>query len=193
MSKAQANRRVFLSSAAQLAAGCAAMGVCRPDVIQAAPERKTLARYDSYCGIFCGSCPSCVQSEFATNPAMVKCLGCKSVKTAPHCAKCEIKACAKQKGVEYCSMCKQYPCDQLKAFHNNGRDYRLLAADNLVQIRDQGVDKWLQQQKNRWVCPNCKMRFSFKDAACPRCRKPVYSAAQEAEALKKKQTGAASG
>ena len=40
-----------------------------------------------------------------------------------------------QKQLQNCSECKQYPCEQLQAFHHNGRDYRLLAANNLEQIR----------------------------------------------------------
>ena len=180
------NRRIFLQSAAQLAAGCAVLGVgC--EVAQAVPaSNSTGARYDSYCGIYCGSCALCVKTESGASFNNMQCLGCKSGKTAPHCTKCKIKDCAQQKQLDNCAGCKQYPCEQLKAFHNNGRDYRLLAANNLEQIRDVGVEKWLQQQKTRWVCPKCKTRFSFRDSVCPKCHAPVYTAAAEAAALKKK-------
>lgn len=176
-------RRDFLAHAGLLTIGGAACCAV-PGRAEAAKAARVVGRYDSYCGIYCGSCKAEIESEKATNPAQLKCLGCKSRKVADHCLKCTIKACALQKKVEQCCDCKEYPCEQLKAFHHNGRDYRLVAAQNLETIRKDGVKKWLAAQQTRWTCPKCKGRFGLADKACPNCGGKVNTIADEAATLK---------
>jgi predicted RNA-binding Zn-ribbon protein involved in translation (DUF1610 family) len=175
------SRRAFLDASGKVAFGMAASRLCAG----AEEATKRQPRYDSYCGLYCGACPNLVQSEAAASPDKVKCLGCKSGTAAGWCAKCNIKQCAAAKGFESCSQCQECPCEQLKAFHNVGRDYRLLAAKNLNDIRGKGQQTWLKEQKARWTCPGCGTRFSWKDEACPKCGKQVYTCKKEAQSLRK--------
>ena len=178
------NRRNFLAKSGLVAVGGLAFGAfARP--AEASRSTHIKPRFDSYCGIYCGACTLALNGQKATDAAEIKCLGCKSKKTADHCTKCDIKRCAKEKNVEVCSDCKEYPCDQLKAFHHNGSDYRLVAAHSLETIHEVGVQKWLTQQKTRWTCHKCKAHFGFQDKVCPRCGGKIFTCAEEAAKLKK--------
>jgi len=126
-----------------------------------------------------------IQGEQAKTADKVKCLGCKSGRTAGWCSKCKIKQCAKGRGLGFCSQCDEYPCAKLKAFHNCGRDYRLLAAKNLEEIKEKGAQKWLAEQKARWSCPQCRARFSWRDDVCKKCGRELFSCKKEAAALRR--------
>jgi len=173
-------RRVFLDSSGRImlgaAAGCALGGAAAG----AAGARKACS--DSYCGLYCGACKALIDSEKAKDADDVKCLGCKSRTTAGWCSKCEIRACAQGKGAENCADCNAYPCKKLKAFHHNGRDYRLLGAKNCDAIREHGASAWLKERKARWTCKACGTRLSWKDDACPKCGKDILSCKEEAAA-----------
>lgn len=177
------SRRHFMDHSGKLVLAAAAAGVL-PQA-RGAEAEKPKARCDSYCGLYCGACPNMLKSQAAKKPEDVKCLGCKSGKTAKWCSKCKIKDCAQANGVEFCSECEAYPCPKLDDFHNCGKDYRLLAAKNLEAIQEKGGDAWLKEQKKRWTCPTCKARFSWRDEVCPKCRKDLLSCKDEAKALKK--------
>ena len=179
------SRRRFLDCSGRAIAGAAV--ACVAAQTHAGEAKATRSRYDSYCGLYCGACPNLLKSEGAKDPAKVKCLGCKSGKTVGWCSKCKIKQCAQEQGVAFCSECDMYPCEKLQAFHNNGRDYRLLASKNLDTIRDKGHGAWLKEQRKRWTCPTCGARFSWRDNTCPKCGKKVLSCEQEAAGLKKQQ------
>jgi len=176
----QQNRREFLETSARMACGALALGAACPLL----GAEKLAASPDSYCGLYCGACQNLLAGRKETDPEKIKCLGCKSDKTAGWCAKCEIKACAKGKGLESCGECKELACEKLKAFHNNGRDYRLVAEKNCLAIQATGHDQWLKDQKQRWTCPKCKARFSWNDEVCPTCGADVLSVKEEAAAYR---------
>jgi hypothetical protein len=114
----------------------------------------------------------------------VKCLGCKSDKTAGWCAKCNIKTCAVEKGIDSCGECDSFPCEKLTAFQNNGKDYRLLAEKNCHTVKEKGRKEWLKEQRKRWTCPECGALFSWNDEACPKCKADVLSCKEEAAAYR---------
>jgi hypothetical protein len=176
------NRREFLDVSARVACGALAVGSLCP--LSAAEKAK--ANPDSYCGLYCGACKNLQTSSKATDPEKVKCLGCKSEKTAGWCSKCDIKACAKEKGLESCGECKDLACEKLKAFQNNGKDYRVLAEKSCLYIKAKGHDRWLTAQKKRWTCRKCGAQFSWNDETCPKCGADVRSCKEEAQAYRKK-------
>ena len=178
------SRRGFLDSSGKMVVGAAAAGLLCEAAEGAA--KKPRARCDAYCGLYCGACANLIRSANARKPSDVKCLGCKSAKPPKWGSTCKIKACAKERGHDFCSQCKDYPCEKLHDFHYCGRDYRLLGAHNCEVIRDKGPEAWLKERKKRWTCPKCGTRFSWNDETCPKCGAKLFSAKQEADALRKK-------
>ncbi|MBT3286592.1 MAG: DUF3795 domain-containing protein [Victivallales bacterium] len=176
------DRREFLGTSAKVTCGALALGAVCP--LSAA--EKTKAKPDSYCGLYCGGCKNLQTSSKATDPAKVKCLGCKSDKTAGWCAKCDIKTCAKEMDVDSCGECDMFPCEKLTKFQNNGKDYRILAEKNCKTIQAKGHKQWLKDQKERWACPKCKATFSWNDEKCPKCGADVLSCKEEATAYRAK-------
>lgn len=191
--QAQFNRREFLRKSTAASAGvvglCACGGVVCGKAYAAVAAGKF--QYDGYCGDYCGACPNMVASEAAAKSSDIKCFGCKLPRPGGKKATCQIRACAVEKGVQHCSACKDYPCTQLRAYHTRSRSkvnkakpgYTWLAAYNLERIKAVGVEKWLDEQRERWTCPKCKTRFSWKDETCPKCHVPILSADQEAGKL----------
>jgi len=178
------SRRSFLDVSGRLALGGAAAGLACAAAEGAA--RKPKARPDATCGLYCGACANLLRSEQARKPSDVTCLGCKSAKPPKWGSKCKIKACATKRGLEFCAQCKDYPCEKLHDFHYCGRDYRLLGAHNCEIIRSKGPAAWLKERKKRWTCPKCGTRFSWKDETCKKCGAKLFTAKQEADALRKK-------
>lgn len=182
--KDSVTRRTFLDSTGKTMAGGLCIFAFTPVTggAEAAKARRQ-GTYGAYCGLYCGACKNLYESERARKSSEVKCLGCKDSKNAGHCAKCEIRACARRKRLEYCAECDEYPCDKLKAFHLfEDRDYRILGQKNCEFIHEKGGGAWLAERKERWTCPNCHERFTWKDEKCPNCRKDVLSCTEEAAA-----------
>lgn len=186
-------RREFLNKSTATAAGVVGMCMCGRfcGTAEAAAAGAGKVQYEGYCGDYCGACPVMIESEKATKKADIKCYGCKQNKPTGGPGGCKIKQCAVKKGVKSCAKCKEYPCEQLRKYHNSSKSkqdntkpgYTLLAAYNLERIKEGGAEKWLVEQKERWSCPKCKTRFSWKDAKCPKCGGEILSADQEADQL----------
>jgi rubrerythrin len=51
--------------------------------------------------------------------------------------------------------------------------YHLGVMKNLDDIRQNGVDAWLQTQDARWRCPECETKFAWQDETCKNCDSPV--------------------
>jgi len=173
-------RREFLGHAAKASCGSLALGVACPALAAGSPKPNP----DSYCGIYCGACKNLRASAKETDPAKVKCLGCKSGKTAAWCTECKIKACAENKGLTSCGECKGFPCKKLTEFHNNGRDYRVLAEKSCHSVKEKGHAQWLKDQKKRWTCPKCGAALKWSDDTCPKCGIDILSGKEEAAAYR---------
>ena len=150
-------------------------------------------RYDSPCGLYCGSCGSLLATmegkieerakEWGMKPEDVVCHGCLSEHTASFCNACEFKDCAKAKGIEYCFECNEYPCQKLKDFQGDEWPHHSLVFKNCDRLKEVGVKQWLAEQKERWKCSSCEKTFMWYDEKCSGCGGDVYNAKDEAEDL----------
>jgi hypothetical protein len=146
-------------------------------------------RYDTFCGLYCGACDVLIANKndavdalaqaWNLEPEQLRCCGCKSAVNAVYCVDCDIKRCAESKGVEYCFECGEYPCSRLVAFRNDEHSHHSVVLQNLGLVQSQGIEQWLEQQRDRWSCPNCGTEFSWYARTCAACGGELYSCEDE--------------
>ncbi len=91
------------------------------------------------CGLYCGLC-SKYQSK-----APSRCIGCKSGEQHSWCS--IWNCCVKKHGFETCAECNEiFKCE---IFIRRKVSEWVPAADNLSQIKQNGLDSWLQNQQER--------------------------------------------
>jgi len=150
-----------------------------------------MQRYDTYCGIYCGACEviNAIPDEekkrvislfenkvpnWHATPKQIKCSGCKPDDVFVNCAMCPIRPCAQSKGVDFCMDCAEFPC-QIYTFLEMGSDQIPVLKHlkenikNLEFIKDNGLEKWLADQENKWRCPQCGARFAWYMEKCKSC------------------------
>jgi predicted RNA-binding Zn-ribbon protein involved in translation (DUF1610 family) len=145
--------------------------------------------YDSYCGLYCGSCPVLLANErgiverraaeWKTKLEDLRCFGCRSETNAIFCTDCVVRDCARDRGVKSCSECGEYPCKMLKDFQADEHSHHSVVLKNLETIKEKGLDVWLEEQRARWTCPACGARFTWYDEKCPECGAETYDCRAE--------------
>lgn len=140
----------------------------------------------AYCGLYCGSCPIFRQTEDHLKGKIEKpsviCRGCRSDVLSPWCSKCSLKDCAKGKSIRFCFACSDFPCDNLNTFANDPNyPYHKEILENLQMIKNEGIQNWLKQQKERWSCSTCQIRLNWRETACPECGKVANGYANHGE------------
>jgi hypothetical protein len=143
----------------------------------------------SACGLYCGACyhyrASCPDGEHLLSEESrggrplegYGCRGCRSelLYVHPGCRECGIRACADSRGLQHCGECDELACERLLAFQTDGRKHHLEIVENLRVLKDQGHEKWLQEQALRWQCSECGMAFSWYEGTCHLCGAAVTS------------------
>ncbi|MFB0921118.1 MAG: DUF3795 domain-containing protein [Oscillospiraceae bacterium] len=82
-------------------------------------------------------------------------------------ARCEILA---RGQVRFCFECKDFPCKRLKALDKRYRTkYNMSMIENLISIRDFGMESFLRSQAEKWCCPSCGGAVSCHTGICVRC------------------------
>jgi hypothetical protein len=148
--------------------------------------------HDAYCGLNCGACPvgranesgdtdllAKMAEDWGRNAGDLICEGCKAEITADFCSRCGMRLCAREKGLEFCIECSDYPCWVLSAFRNDDAPHHSMVLRNLEQIRNLGVEGWLEAQAARWSCPVCGKRFGWYDETCEGCGGKLYNSVSE--------------
>lgn len=119
------------------------------------------------CGLYCGNCPSYGNG----------CGGCLSSEVAEECHNCfnGFRACAAERGITRCSECCDMPCERLENFSKqhvvNGIVHHEHVIRNLIEMRDEGIEKFLRRMDDETRCPNCSKRIIWYDKTCPSCAK----------------------
>lgn len=96
------------------------------------------------CGMNCGVCLHYLRAQN-------KCPGCftgRKVNEKP--IKCSRRLCKKRNG-DFCYDCDSYPCESIKTLDERYRKrYGMSEIENLKYIRDNGIDKFIEQQENKY-------------------------------------------
>ncbi len=118
----------------------------------------------------CGmNCMVCYKHCYHKKP----CAGCLNSDAGKpeHCRKCKIKECVGKKGVSYCYECSEYPCKQIK---NLEKSYNIRYGASLILnsqfVKENGLNKFMKQQKEIYTCPNCGGIISIHDSECSECQ-----------------------
>jgi hypothetical protein len=128
------------------------------------------------CGINCGTCMA-YQREKNT------CAGCMnpSGNKANHCVSCSIKNCEylKQTDSKFCYDCVKFPCTRMKNLDKRYRTrYKTSLINNLITIKEIGIESYLQNENVRWTCPDCGIAICVHRPLCEGCGKentdPVF-------------------
>ncbi|MDE6961897.1 MAG: DUF3795 domain-containing protein [Lachnospiraceae bacterium] len=118
----------------------------------------------------CGmNCMVCYKHCYHKKP----CAGClNSDQGKPeHCRRCRIKDCVQAKGVGYCFACTEYPCHQIKNLEKSYKKrYETSLMENSKVVKERGIEAFLRQQRERYLCPGCGGVISLHDAECSECQ-----------------------
>lgn len=97
------------------------------------------------CGMNCGVCKAYLREK---NP----CHGCNFAgQNKPKTRlNCPLRICKKRKS-KFCYDCGEFPCERLKHLDKRYREkYGISEIENLINIRDQGINKFLEKENQKW-------------------------------------------
>jgi ribosomal protein S27AE len=119
------------------------------------------------CGMNCGTCIAYMRPKN-------KCPGCWADDKTKHkaCVQCIIKNCnnLKETQSKFCFDCTKYPCKRLKQLDKRYQTrYRTSFLDNLMMIKHNGIDSFLDFETKRRRCPSCGSTLSVHRDHCLVC------------------------
>lgn len=72
--------------------------------------------------------------------------------------------------VRFCFECEVFPCKRLKALDKRYRiNYHMSMIENLVFIKEHGIEKFLVKQEEKWRCPECEKLICAHNGLCLNC------------------------
>lgn len=131
------------------------------------PEEKLNETMFATCGM---NCLVCYKHCYHKKP----CNGCLQDDDGKpeHCRKCKIKDCVKEKALQYCFECLEYPCKRLKYLEKSYRTrYGASLNENNLFVKENGLTKFMEQQKQKYTCTECGGIISLHGRECSECGK----------------------
>ena len=144
------------------------------------------------CGLYCGTCPKYLaprnqdreyinqnSRETGYPPEEIRCDGCLSEHVFPSCRDCRhgFRRCAEEKGVTWCFECREFPCQRLRDFLPihvvNGISHHARLIEELMYLKEHGVEAWLKKQDREGRCPQCGKMLYWYDRICSGCQTPI--------------------
>ncbi len=124
------------------------------------------------CGMNCGICMAYLREK-------KKCPGCRGTDIGKSfsCIGCKIKNCEFLQNVKpgFCFQCEKFPCARLKHLDKRYRTrYSMSMVENLKNIQELGVRKFVASEKIRWACPECGGTISVHRGYCYSCGKKYW-------------------
>ena len=122
------------------------------------------------CGL---DCSLCYRYQRKKDP----CPGCRGddAQKLKSCVNCRIKNCdvIKSGKVRFCADCDQFPCTYVKQLDRSyRRSYGMSVVDNLVRIKQVGLDDYVAEQEKKWACNSCDETLCMHKDACGHCGEP---------------------
>lgn len=115
------------------------------------------------------------------NSAPLECSGCKTEILFEGCRRCGIRACAAGKKVEACILCSEYPCQlvnerlQIVERIKGVLPHCAVMFKNLDSLKEKGLEFWLEEQKDKWNCPDCGTAFTWYQERCEKCGRELMA------------------
>lgn len=118
------------------------------------------------CGMNCELCHT-FQNE------KKNCPGCRNRQTS-----CVIWNCDKRE--IYCFECESFPCKRMKELDLRYRTkYAMSMIENLTYIKTHGEPAFLQQQKEKYTCPDCGKLHTVHYNYCIHCKQEKQTKRKE--------------
>jgi hypothetical protein len=119
------------------------------------------------CGMNCGLCMAYLREKNT-------CGGCRAgdESKAKSVLGCTIRTCETVRASEsgFCSECAKLPCPRLKRLDARYRQkYRMSMLENLRELRENGLQAFLESERKRWPCPECGGLQCVHTAECIYC------------------------
>jgi len=118
------------------------------------------------CGMNCGICMAYLREKN-------RCVGCNidSPDKRKTRLNCTIRNCPERiDGAQFCFTCTKYPCTRLRQLDKRYRTkYSMSMIENLNAIRDFGLDRFMEIENTRWVCPKCGHPICIHNGRCYHC------------------------
>ena len=124
------------------------------------------------CGMNCGVCMAYIAMNIDLNRKGFRrtyCAGCRP--RGKHCVfmkgKCDLMG---EGRVRFCYECRDFPCHRLKALDKRYRTkYHLSMIENLNFIKEHGIERFLENQAEKWRCPDCGGAICCHNGLCLKC------------------------
>ncbi len=72
--------------------------------------------------------------------------------------------------ITYCHECEDFPCRNLQHLDKRYKaSYRMSMIENLEYIRDNGIEKFLKKEEEKWKCPECGETICCHNGICFSC------------------------
>lgn len=124
------------------------------------------------CGMNCGLCVNYLAMKNALNKQGFRktyCTGC--LPRGKNCTFMKSNCNLLGNGlVRFCHECGDFPCRRLKALDKRYRTkYHMSMLENLVFIKEQGMEKFLETEEAKWHCPECGEVLCCHNGLCLNC------------------------
>ena len=123
-------------------------------------------------GINCALCSAYLAREYDLKKQRIMrsyCVGCRP--SGKNCTFMK-KSCQRLGNglVQYCYECMEYPCRRLKHLDKRYRtNYHMSVIENLDFIKEQGIEKFLKKEEEKWRCPECGGMICCHGGLCFKC------------------------
>jgi hypothetical protein len=124
------------------------------------------------CGIYCGMCRQylALKKDLLEEKGLK--WGCQGCRIRHKNCTFIRRDCAplRKNEIAFCYECEKFPCQNLKKIDKIYRErYSVYLIENLKRIKEIGVEKWLQEQKELYRCPECGGEICIHDVECYDC------------------------
>jgi hypothetical protein len=119
------------------------------------------------CGMNCRLCRAYVRERN-------RCPGCRADDAEKPKTRvvCKVKTCDRIASgqTKYCFSCDTFPCARLKQLDKRYRTkYGMSMIENLENIRESGIRRFVENEKRRWTCPDCGEIICVHSPQCLSC------------------------
>ncbi len=119
------------------------------------------------CGMNCGICKYYYRRENT-------CPGCRGPdeNKSRYCIECIIVNCTEIKNTKsgFCYECADIPCKRLKNLDKRySTKYHMSMLENLHFMKENGIEKFLEKENEKWNCPKCGRIVTCHGGMCLSC------------------------
>ncbi|TLX78341.1 DUF3795 domain-containing protein [Labilibacter sediminis] len=124
------------------------------------------------CGMNCGLCIAYLRDK-------KPCGGCfkkDDINKPVHCRSCAIVNCESlaKTNSAFCYECHKFPCSKLKRLDTRYRTkYGMSMIENLCFIKENGLQKFLDNEEKRWSCKVCGTGICVHRNYCLSCKTQI--------------------